>query len=383
MKLADLLIQFSVANAEAVKTAVRGIEDQLRELQSSVNALGTLVADKFNDMVTAAKTTTAALAPLTTAFQGLANLINSGLKLATGTIGGLVTAGLAASAMGASLAFQMERLSLAVAGVFGPEIQKVIGLVAQFTDWLNSLSDAQKQSLAYWIEGAAAALAVATIFPKVIAATQAVIASVQALTVAIRSGLSATGIGALLPLLGLLLEGLTLLFVGTETGRGVLASLWEAFKPIADVVLAIGKAIGDILAPVFSVLGDLLQGLMAILEPFIKLLAFLAKVIINTVLLPFKLLAEAIKFISEGVKSLLGIEPKEKKKSRRGSLARRVGGLTGVGEIYNQVQQAAIQVSFGKTGTDRQIELSERQLAEQQKTNQILDSSPPVVKKGS
>src|SRR5581483_11599542 len=133
MKLADLLIQFSVANAEAVKTAVRGIEDQLRELQSSVNALGTLVADKFNDMVTAAKTTTAALAPLTTAFQGLAN--------------------------------QMERLSLAVAGVFGPEIQKVIGLVAQFTDWLNSLSDAQKQSLAYWIEGAAAALAVATIFP--------------------------------------------------------------------------------------------------------------------------------------------------------------------------------------------------------------------------
>lgn len=383
--LATLFVEFAVKNSEAVSTAVRGIGDQLRTLQSSVNALGAAVAEKFDAMARSAKQAADSLGPLHSGFQQLTDIINTGLQFAIGTIGGFVTAGLAASAMGQALTFQMERLALAVAGVFGPELLKVVELVGQFTDWLNSLSDAQKQSIAYWVEGAAAALGVALVFPKVVAATQAVIGAVQALTVAITTGLSATGIGALLPLVGFLIEAFTLLFVGTESGRNALGKLWEAFKPIVDVMGEIVSAVGAVVTDAFAALADALATLMQALSPAVSLLVKVGAAIVKALLIPFQLLAKAVRVVVEGLAWLAGAKsPFTKEESdkqiRRGSLAPRGGGPFNIGELYNQIAARSVGVGFGKTGVDKQIELQEKQLAEAEKTNQLLDNAPPLVK---
>jgi len=62
-------------------------------------------------------------------------------------LGGMVRQGIAASNVGQVLSFQMERLSRAIAGLFGPEIRKVIDLIGQFNTWLRQLTDQQRENI--------------------------------------------------------------------------------------------------------------------------------------------------------------------------------------------------------------------------------------------
>lgn len=75
-----------------------------------------------------------------------------GLQAAFGTIEGKLTGlahhGLAASAVGQQLNFHMQRLSLTVGGLLGPEIQSFIGTIRNLTNWLQNLNNSQKAAIA-------------------------------------------------------------------------------------------------------------------------------------------------------------------------------------------------------------------------------------------
>lgn len=217
--LANLAVQFALQGQQTLQAAFDKIHQQVTAIAQAAEAMG----EKM---------------------QKATNAINIAVGAGVGIVANFVRQGLAASTMGQLFQVQMERLSLTIAGLFRPELEKVLGAVQKLTDWIQHLTDAQKASIARWIEGAAAAVGLAVILPRIVSGVRAVITAVIALGEAIAAAEVATGIGAILPLLGLVVEAMGLLLVGTQAGRQALSGLWDVIKQIGSALAKLWDASG-------------------------------------------------------------------------------------------------------------------------------------------
>lgn len=247
-KLADLFVEFSLKGVTAVQKAFEGVQTQMEGVKKGAEAV--------------------------------ANAAESAFGKAKLGVMGFATAGLAASSAGQILAFQMERLSRTVAGLFGPEIYAAINGVQRLTDWINSLSNAQKTAIAHWLEGGLAALTFASILPKVFGGIQLVIGGVKALTAA----LTLSGWGAVLPVLGAIVSGLGAFGAASKVGRdgvggllGAMQGLGQELGKIASGIAAafeplrpVAERIFERLATTAALLGPILLDLAQAFEPIIE-----------------------------------------------------------------------------------------------------------------
>jgi phage-related protein len=330
--LADLFVQFSLQGQQALQQALTGIRQDVTKLHDGLNAFGQAATAGFTSAArllsplaplisrldVALLDAQGSLATLQRGFQGVADAARIGFGVVVGSVGGFVTAGLHASALGEVFSFQLEKLSRTIAGVFRPELQKVVDLVTQFANWLNNLSQAQKASIAHFLEGAAAALGMALILPRIVAGVQALVGAVSTLTAALSAGLAVTGIGPVIQALGLLLSLFAGLLAGTAAGRSALSGLWQALQPLAKAfgelwqaiqpvfeslskaaaafvqalapvlaaVVRVAAAVAGALAPVFAALAGVLEpalkllgGLLELLAPILEAVAGLASAV--------------------------------------------------------------------------------------------------------
>ncbi len=112
-----------------------------------------------------------------------------GVQVALGaaTLGvlGFAKAGFAGTTHMGALEAQMTRLSRGVAGIFVPEMNKLIELIQRGADWLHNLSGEQQRQIAYWVKIGAAALAVSLILPKVITIGGGVVTVLKSMSTAV------------------------------------------------------------------------------------------------------------------------------------------------------------------------------------------------------
>ena len=235
-----------------------------------------------------------------------------------------VTAGVAASSAGQVLSFQMEALSRNVAGLFGPEIQKVTDLVQNLTTWIRGLSDEQRENIAQWIMGAAVGGTVAAILPKIVAGVQAATIGVKALTVALAS----SGWGAIVPIAGAAVTALAGLGAAAdvaENGIGgflsgmadafagvqeIFTSLLPAFQPILDLAAEVWAS----LVPLFAGLAEMVAGFMVrtlplveqVLRPLMQVLFQLAEAAMPFIDIMLDLAAELAEAVMPVLAEFLG-----------------------------------------------------------------------------
>jgi hypothetical protein len=217
-RIAEAFVEFSIRNVEAVVKGMDQVKAGLDRVQSGAQVVGRVA---------------------TAAFAGI-----------TASMYGFVHSGLSASNMGTLLSFQFERLSRSMAGLFQPEIRKVIEGISALTGWIERLTPHQKELIARFILGAAAATAVATTLPFLISGISATVGAIRSLVVAVGILEGETGIGALLPLLGAAAAAFTALAIGTEVGRGGIGRFWEAIKPVLTGLQTLATQLVDALSPV-------------------------------------------------------------------------------------------------------------------------------------
>lgn len=336
--LASLAIEFVTKGQEAVKAGIAQLQESIKgfaaataqagaSMQGAMQGIGTAVsaaAGKIGQLASATasaakkmaeglKTALTETSKLGEAFQRMSDHITVALGAGVAVVGNFVRQGLAAGVMGQVLSFQMERLALTMSGLFRPTIQKVIDGVSQLVNWINSLSNEQKANIAHWLEGAAAAAAVGVILPRIIAGIRGVAVAVVALGEAIAAGELATGIGAILPIIGLIAQAVTLIAVGTETGRSALGQLWETIKGVgkafADIWEKSGmpqflEAAGRALAVVLNTVTKLASSFANLFSRMMPNIDF--GKIFETGLKSVVMLAEAISAVVSGIMELIG-----------------------------------------------------------------------------
>jgi len=313
--------------------------------------------------------------------------------------------------MGQQLGFQMGQLSRQIAGLFTPEIQRATRFVQSLVDWMRSLTDTQRANIVRWLEAGAAAAIVAMVLPRVVSGVMAATTAIRALGLAIASGLSATGIGALLPLIGAIVSVVTALVVGTEAGRGALGRFFsflsdvaagfgrvfgpiltgivglvnrltdafdstagavsDAFSGILDAFAPLGHALGTILDLIGAIAAPLLQivvligsGIANALRPVIYLLSKVVDIVVTILEPAFRGLGLVIEGIAKAIAFITGQKidlPKHVKPETpsRGGVAQAVGGMTSPESIYAQIAQASVQI--GKSAQERQLDESRKQ----------------------
>jgi phage-related protein len=378
-KLAELFIEFVTKGVSEFTTALDGVHDKLERIKTGMDQVAKVAA--------------------------------YGFATATASLMGFVRAGTQGTAIGAQFAFQMGVLSRNIAGLFQPEMQKAIDLIRSAVDWLRSLTDQQRANIVRWVEAAAAAALVAIALPRVVAGIILTVNALRALAVAITAGLSATGIGALLPLVGAIISIVSALVVGTEAGRGALGkflgilsefaavvgrllgpifsaigtvvgkitdafeqvagpvmaaidSIAEALQPLFNVVGEIAKAFGDILAGAIRVLAVVVIDILTALRPFISFLAQLASVVLSAVVPVFKAFGAILSGIAKTLAYITGVKinwdtPKHKAPDASGNrreTAQNLGGFENLDAIYNRIAQASVQV--GKPVAERQYDVA-------------------------
>jgi hypothetical protein len=214
------------------------------------------------------------------AIRPLAQVATAGFAAITGSIGGMATAGFRGTVEGNRLAFQLQQLSREVAAVFSPVVDKAVEKIGELVTWFRSLSGQQQDQILHWTEAAVATLGFAIALPKVVAGIQFVVAAVSSLNAALAVGDILTG--GILPLIGLVVAGLTALAIGTDTGRSALSGLWKtlkqvwsALKPVGEFIQNVFSAAWNAVAPVIEAVGDALgklwEALVPILEPVMRL----------------------------------------------------------------------------------------------------------------
>ena len=276
-------VQLQRAVGDLNKVAVQGFLGMQASLERLITAVGQFHFDYLNKVGKTTEKTKEAKKPvldLEGAFKSLAATVNVALGAGVASVTGFIHQGLAMGAMGQILQVQMQRLALTITGLFRPEIQRVSEWVQRLTNWIQSLSDLQRESIAHWLQAGAAALAMGLALPRVIAGLQGAAVAVEALGAALGFLEADTGIGVLIPLIGFAIQGMTLLMVGTNGGRDALASMWEATKPLVAELVKLGEALrlGDLLealgndfAVIVSATADAVRGLTALIKKFDEL----------------------------------------------------------------------------------------------------------------
>jgi hypothetical protein len=262
---------------------------------------------------------------------------------ASATVLGFAAAGVAASSMGQILHFQLERLSRTVAGLFGPELRRVTELIGRFTDWLDHLSNSQKKMIAFLTLGAAGLTVFLKLLPGVIAGISGMITAVLGLAGAINAALDATGIGALLPLIGYAIGGITAAILAASAATAG----WLAFtddgadllRELADTVMPLVTESWELLADIFAIVADVAK---TVLIPVLKGIVFVLKEIVHW-------LREAL----EGFRQMLGIQHRANNENRNAAPAQ-IGGFEGIRDTWSRIAQSSRLVGQPKEKKPKQ-----------------------------
>jgi len=223
---------FSAQGQENLQAALKGVKAQLDSIENGVKLVGPMMTQAFG-----------------AARERVESFVRSGIQSST---------------WGTVFQFQLDRLSRTVAGLFTPEIRKAVEGLNQFTNWLQRLSPHTKEFAASLLKGGVAMLAVATVMPKVTGAIFAAVPAVVSLTGAILGLEGSTGFGALLPVLGFVVTGLSALAAGAFVGTGGLGKLWNMVKPLAAGLSELWQSVTTALGPVVATIGDELTGALAV-----------------------------------------------------------------------------------------------------------------------
>lgn len=297
------------------------------------------------------------------------------------SVGSYVRAGIAASAIGDQINVQMQQISLSIAGLFRPELEKLIAGLRAVTDWFRNLTDAQRENIVRWIEAAAVTAAVGLLLPKIVAGVQAASVAIKAMGAALAFLEASTGIGALLPIIGGIVAAFTAAGAGAtvfqdgiggllekleplwEIAKDLGASLFDAFKPLLDMLPVIFDLFVSILKPVFELIGafvsvlapiikiiaTLLSAIMQILKPIIDLFVKLAEVIVKIVKPVLDALAWVLGQIAKGLDAIFGSAEKGEKKSggNRSPLGEKVGGPEDITAAFSKLNVASLNATAG------------------------------------
>jgi hypothetical protein len=240
---------------------------------ASASALAKAEVSAFKDAEKAAKEAARAVKEQAeTVASGIGAVgVAAGIMYAklTESIAGYVRAGIAASAIGDQINWQMQQISLSIAGLFRPELEKLINMLRAVTDWFRSLSDAQRENLARWALFLTVGLGVAVMLPAVVIGLRAMSVAIQAISAAIAAGSLGT-----LPIIFAAVAAASVYF--TEG----LSGLWNVITPLADAVSAFAAVMGEILGPILQVVAigityvvKAVVALVEILKPVIQLVA--------------------------------------------------------------------------------------------------------------
>lgn len=390
-KLASLFVEFSLSGIDVVQKGIATVQKGLESLAKGAQAFAAQAESAFNKVKYA--------------------------------LVGFAAGGLYASSQWQVFQFHLERLARTLAGLFGPEIQKVLDLVISLADKIQNLTDAQREHIVQWVKAGVATLAMSKILPMVLGGIQSIIGGVKALSAAF----AASGWGALLMIVGYLAAAFLGIGAGAEVAQNGIGGLWERLKPlmealkdagmkildalqpllpvfvelfekVLDAILPLIPIIADALVPVIKLLASVLQLLMELIGPMIELWAKWAKFVTEVVVAIIKKLAEWIQKIVDGVKWLLGVSggsgsgiggsleaagfTKAKKDDRRGQLPPRVGGIEGIEQMWVHLQEAARMIGGGKSPQERLADTAEKQLAEQKNTTDAVKNIKPDIRSG-
>jgi hypothetical protein len=346
------VVQLQLEGQKALQEGLDALKKSVEAFSASFKKLGEEMTKSLDATKTKTTEATATTIKLGDAFKTLGTQINLALGAGIAVVGNFVRQGLSMGAMGQLLQFQMQRLSLTMSGLFRPEIEKITQLIGKLTNWINNLTSAQKAAIAHWIQGAAAALAVAVIMPRIVTGIQAVIGAVHALGAAVGLLEAETGIGAILPIVGLLVEGLTMLMVGTDAGREALKEMWDATKELGAAFMELFKAmdLGD-------VLDSMVEGFVIVIKLVADLVRWTAELIKKLNELSDGKFAQ---FLKAGLLALAGPlailgdlskqinGPRAKKDENRDQEMKRLGGPESFQQTYARIAQASLMATGGK-----------------------------------
>jgi hypothetical protein len=124
------------------------------------------------------------LARMSKQLEGIARFAAIGFASLTGIIGGFVRQGLAGTAQGERMSLAFERLSMQIAAVFLPVVEKVTQIVERLANWFRSLSGAQQDSILKWVTQAAAVFFAVTAYSKLVSIGALVVDAFQKMKVA-------------------------------------------------------------------------------------------------------------------------------------------------------------------------------------------------------
>jgi hypothetical protein len=277
--LASFFVEFTQKGLEGLQAGIKSLQDNFSKLENGVKLVGPAMTAVFSK--------------------------------AASSLEGFVRSGLSASATGQALNFHMQQLSLTIAGLFGPELRKLVDLVGSVTQYLRELSDGKKELIASFIKGAAAAMLVATVLPKIVGATSTVIAGVKALSLAF-TGLGIAS-GGILPVFGVIATGLAALGGGLLVAENGFGGLLEKFKPFIEQLQGIGErlapsfaAIADAGIPVFQAILELVAALADLFAKVIETILPLVGIFADVMPTAIGVLTDAVNLLGDALDSNIG-----------------------------------------------------------------------------
>jgi hypothetical protein len=224
-KLADLIIEFTLKGVEALRTALTTIRAQFAAVAEGAQRM--------------ARITTIAFAALSAPVLGF---IRQGMQL---------------SYMGDLLRMQFERLALAIAGLFRPEIEAVIGFVRGLAERMEGLSNSQREAIAHWVK-------MVSVFALVATGIKLMSAAMTVFNIAT---------GGILPLIGLVVTALTGIGIASKAGEEGTGGLGEMFSKLVQTLKPVWDALQPVIRAVTQLARHFVEAMAPVLERITKALA--------------------------------------------------------------------------------------------------------------
>ena len=264
--------------------------------------------------------------------------------IATTSAVGFATAGLHSSALGDLLGFKLEQLGRVVGGLVAPEFAKLIDLVDSITNYIRGLSDAQKESLARWLEISAAVLTLSRLFGGWTGILAGLVLGMNA------SGEASGQMGEVWKKITGLVERLT----------PSLLRIADALMPIFDIGVKLAELFAGALANALEIVADIFQVIASVAKPVLQLL----KDILDITKQGIEKLGQVLKLATAGLVDLTGGKPFDamgksiddvtrKHRGMRDELAKKVGGQEDIFATLARFQQAALKVGGGGSLLDK------------------------------
>ncbi|HEX5272709.1 MAG TPA: hypothetical protein VFW33_19565 [Gemmataceae bacterium] len=206
-----------------------------------------------------------AASSLATGFGAAAGALN---PLVMG-VGGLVIAGVHASAAGQVLGIQLEELSRQIASVFAPTIYAVMNRLADLTRWFRSLTADQQASIRTWSLTAAGIVAVSVVAPKLIAGFAAMRVAVLAFGTAMKIAVAANPWLLLAGVVAGVVVSMYSLGDVTKTFAAIATAVNEPFQTLLGILKDVGTELRELVESV-GLIGKEATGLKEDFSPLIE-----------------------------------------------------------------------------------------------------------------